>query len=99
MAWSGSLGLGLVWGWLLAKWTPLAPLRQPIRQALLGRLLPGTFASALLGGLIWGFAAWAGLFAFLAGGAFAFTVHAAWRHSLKNTSHPMNELFFNRRLR
>jgi len=74
----GSLGIGLMWGWLLVLLRGQAAAQRPSWRVLLILFL----ATAALSGLI----AWLadGLTVLLFGGTavISFIVHLAWRHAL-----------------
>jgi hypothetical protein len=76
----GSLGIGLVWGWLAARITVRPPrlalknLKPWIALAAGSAALWGTLAAAL---------GWRLALAFLAGAAIAYLIHQSWRRRLR----------------
>ena len=91
----GSLGLGLVWGWLLAQVLfPARPSAERVafRTVLLRSLLPGVLSTASLGSILWAFAGLRGLLVFLIGAAFTFLLRFAWQRTLRNKVELSNHL-------
>jgi hypothetical protein len=80
----GSLGTGLVWGWLLG-WVARPLARQAVRELahLLRFSLTAIFGTACLGGAVWAFSGWTGLISMLAGATLTFCLHVAWRNTLQ----------------
>lgn len=74
LVWSGSLALGLVWGWLLAL---AAPARRP-RTAL--SLAAGSLLASLE--VLWLLGA-AGLLPFAAAAGLSLAAHLGWRRTLR----------------
>ena len=79
MTWAGSMGIGLVWGWLLVLIWHDVPGKRPWRHALaslLATLLASWVFVWLTDGLFW--------LVFVATAVFSFTLHLAWRTRLRD---------------
>lgn len=72
----GSLGMGLMWGWLIS--VPKGRNRQPARTFLALGL-----ATLTLGSEVFIFADWRALALFLGASALAFLIHLGWRRELR----------------
>ena len=71
----GSVGFGLVWGWLVGSLIA--------REGLTRRLVIAAFlATLILAGLLWWASGWRGVAFFLGVGFLSFLLHGAWRHQL-----------------
>jgi len=75
----GSMGMGLMWGWLLILFGGRGPLRRPLVNAF--ALALATLIYALQ--LVW-FSDGQAVIYFLATTIISLTLHLAWRHSLRN---------------
>jgi hypothetical protein len=74
----GSMGMGLMWGWLLILFGGRGPLRRPLINALALALATLLFALQLR----W-FTDGQRLLFFLVATTISFVLHLAWRHSLR----------------
>jgi hypothetical protein len=79
MALAGSVGMGLVWGWLLVLIWRDVPGKRPLRHSLASLL-----ATAPVGGLVTWLADWIHLLVFVGTAVFSFILHLAWRTRLRN---------------
>ena len=74
----GSIGIGLVWGWLLVLLVNRPPRRRPILN-----LLAAAVFTAWLAWLLYVLTAVPPLIAFFLAFILAFSVHYAWLHQLR----------------
>jgi NhaP-type Na+/H+ or K+/H+ antiporter len=75
----GSVGMGLVWGWLLVLIWRDVPGKRPLRHFLAGLL-----ATTLLIMLAAWLTDWLHGLVFVGTAVFSFTLHLAWRTKLRN---------------
>jgi hypothetical protein len=76
---AGSMGIGLVWGWLLILiWQDVLG-KRPLRHFLAGLL-----ATTLLIVLVVWLTDWVQGLVFVGTAVFSFTLHLAWRTRLRN---------------
>lgn len=75
----GSIGLGLVWGWLLVLIGRDVPGKRPLRHFLAALL--ATILQMVL--VIW-LTDWMDGMIFMGTAVFSFTLHLAWRTKLRN---------------
>ncbi|MEJ2746756.1 MAG: hypothetical protein P8183_02390 [Anaerolineae bacterium] len=76
---AGSVGTGLVWGWLIVLIWRDVPGKRPLRH-IIASLAATLLASCLF---IW-LTDWIHLLVFGGTAVFAFTLHLAWRTRLRN---------------
>lgn len=76
---AGSVGTGLVWGWLVVLIWREVPGKRPLRHVMASLL-----ATFLVGGLFIWLTDWIHLFVFGGTAVFAFILHLAWRTRLRN---------------
>lgn len=81
---AGSVGTGLVWGWLVVLVWREVPGQRPLRH-ILASLLATLLASWLF---IW-FTDWIHLSVFGGTAVFSFILHLAWRTRLRNQAEPL----------
>lgn len=79
MIFAGSMGIGLVWGWLLILIWRDVPGKRPLRHFLAGLL-----ATTLLIVLVVWLTDWVQGLVFVGTAVFSFTLHLAWRTRLRN---------------
>ncbi|MCB9421356.1 MAG: hypothetical protein H6667_16250 [Ardenticatenaceae bacterium] len=79
MTLTGSVGMGLVWGWLLVLIWRDVPGKRPLRH-FLASLLATVLITALF---IW-LTDWIHWLVFAGTAVFAFMLHLAWRTRLRN---------------
>lgn len=74
----GSIGIGLVWGWLLVLLVNRPPRQRPYRN-----LLAVAIFTVGLAGLLYVLTAVPALIAFFLALILAFSIHFAWLHQLR----------------
>jgi hypothetical protein len=79
MTFAGSIGMGLVWGWLLALIWREVPGKRPLRH-----ILASLLATVLIGILFIWLTDWIYLLIFVGTAVFSFILHLAWRARLRN---------------
>ncbi len=77
---AGSLGIGLVWGWLAAM-IAIAP--PPLTRKNLKALIALATGTASLAGMVISFMGWRLALVFLVGAVFAYVTHRVWLNSLR----------------
>ena len=75
----GSVGMGLVWGWLLVLIWRDVPGKRPLRH-----FLAGLFATILVAAWFIWLTDWIHLLVFSGTAVLSFTLHWAWRTRLRN---------------
>lgn len=76
---AGSIGMGLVWGWLIVLIWRDVPGKRPLRHFLAG-LIATTFLTVLV---VW-LTSWFHGLVFVGTAVFSFSLHLAWRTKLRN---------------
>lgn len=72
----GSIGIGLVWGWLISR------LDGSVHRVLSSVLAVGV-STLLLAAEIYLFSSWRGVFLFLSAVSLAWLLHLGWRRELR----------------
>jgi len=75
MAWLGSAGFGLVWGWLIGNLP--GNVRKPMRSISAAIIA----TAAIIADVLW-FSDWIAVGIFLVAALLSFVAHLSWRHSL-----------------
>lgn len=74
----GSVGMGLVWGWLLVLVRGFQPTQSPFRN-----FIPLVLATAFFAQQLYMFSGGQALLLFLGAATISLAVHLTWRRSLK----------------